>query len=439
MQNWKLLSLFIPVSIITGLLSGWYPAVLLSSFQPVKTIRTSILGTETGSKKTFSIRRVLVILQFSISTALLVIVVIIFSQIRYIKNKDIGFKTDNIIALDNIPDIVKQQYSVFKNELKKTPLISDVSAVMDVPSKEVLDAGRFNVEGLSDDQDYSKIIYVQPVDENIIDLLELELLAGNSFLPGAFSDNSKTTYILNESAVKFIGWQSPSEAIGKRFNVRLSVPPQFQPKEGEIVGIVKDFNYADLRKKIKPMVMFPNKQFIFCILIKYNSGDINETLAFIREKWDRLFPDYPFQYSFLDDYFNNIYKGDKKQLKIFSTFAIMAILIACLGLIGLLTFMLEKRSKEISIRKVFGASVKNIIILVLKEFLIIITIACITGWIFGYYAADKWLQNFAYRTNTGLDKFILSSLLIFGVALLTVGYQSVKAAVVNPITNIREE
>lgn len=437
-NNWKLLLLFIPVSIVTGLLSGWYPALLLSSLQPVRTIRTNITGTLTGSKQFFSIRRILVILQFSISTALLVVVVFIFSQIRYIKNRDIGFKIDRIVTLDNIPDIVKRQYSVFKDELKKSPLISDVSAVMDVPSKEVLDAGAYSVEGLSIDPKNPDFIYVLPVDENIIDLLKLNLMAGHSFLPGAFSDTTKNTYILNESAVKSIGWQSPEEAIGKKFSLRLPVPP-FQPKHGEIIGVVKDFNYADLRKKIKPMVLFPSQRFIFCILIKYSSEDLNKIIAFIREKWNRLFPDYPFEYSYLENYFNNSYKGDKKQLEIFSTFSLMAILIACLGLIGLLTFMLEKRAKEISIRKVFGASIKSIIILVLREFLILIAIATITGWIFGYYASGKWLQNFVYHTNAGFDKLIVSSVLIFGIALLTVGYQSVKAAITNPIANIREE
>jgi putative ABC transport system permease protein len=437
--NWMLLTLFILIAVFSGLLSGWYPAFLLSSFQPHRVLKARYSFKFTGAGTVFSPRRILVIIQFFISISLIIYIFIISSQMLYIRNKDLGLKTRNIIAVDNIPDIVKQRYSTLKTELLSSELISDVSAVMDRPSKEVLDAGPFQAEGVIQDPDNPKLVFVLPVDENIIEMMNMELIAGKGFLAGSFRDTAKTTYILNESAAKFIGWENPEDAVGKRFRVQLSVPEQFQPKEGQIAGVVKDFNYADLHKKIKPLVLFPSPRFIFCLLIKVKEDQFESAVTQIRNTWAKIFPDYPFDYQTVDNLFKDLYMGEEKQQKVFGIFTFLAIFIACLGLFGLSVFMLEKRKKEIGIRKTFGASVLNIISIISKEFILLVTVSNVLAWPAAYYATNRWLQNFTYRTDIGLFTFIISAIISLTIALLTVSYHTVKAAMVNPAEILRDE
>ncbi|MFC1725946.1 ABC transporter permease [candidate division KSB1 bacterium] len=437
--NRMLLSSFIIIAVFSGLLSGWYPAFLLSSFQPNRVLKAGYSFKSIRSGTIFSPRRILVIIQFFISISLIIYIFIISSQMFYIRNKDLGFKTEDIIAIDNIPDIVREKYSTFKTELLTSDLITDVSAVMDRPSKEVLDAGPFQAEGVIQDPDNPKLLFVLPVDENIIEIMNMDLISGKGFLPGSFKDTAKTTYILNESAAKFIGWENTEEAIGKRFRVQLSVPPQFQPKQGQIVGVVKDFNYADLHKKIKPLVLFPSPRFIFCLLIKVKEDQFESAVGQIRNTWAKIFPDYPFDYQMVDNLYNDLYTGEEKQQKVFGIFTFLAIFIACLGLFGLSVFMLEKRKKEIGIRKTFGASVFNIVNIISKEFILLVAVSNVFAWPAAYYAANRWLQNFAYRTDIGLFTFIISTILSLAIALLTVSFHTVKAAVVNPVEVLRDE
>ena len=438
-SNWKLLAVFIFIAVFSGLLSGWYPSLLLSSYQPDKVLKTGYSFKIAGAGTIFSPRRILVVIQFFISISLIIYILIISSQMSYIRNKDLGLKTGNIIAIDNISDPVRDKYLTFKSELLSSNLISDVSAVMDRPSKEVLDGGFFQAEGIRQDPNNPKIVSVLPVDENIIDMMNMELIAGRNFLPNSFKDTARTTYLLNESAAKFIGWDNPDEAVGKVFRVQLSVPDQLQPKEGQIVGVIKDFNYADLHKKIKPLVLFPSQRFIFCLLIKVKEDNFESAVGQIRSTWSKIFPDLPFEYTSVDNLYKDLYTGDVQQQKVFGIFTFLAILIACLGLFGLSLFILENRKKEIGVRKTFGASVYNIINILSKEFIILVGISNIIAWPLSYYAANRWLQNFAYRTDIGILTFVISAVISIGVALLTVSYHTIKASKLNPVEILRNE
>ncbi|MCK5077232.1 MAG: ABC transporter permease, partial [Calditrichia bacterium] len=357
---------------------------------------------------------------------------------KYIQNKNLGLNKEQTIAIRNIPSLVQNKYMIYKNEVLKIPGITGVSASMDEPSKQIRDGGNFEAEGIQQDEENRKIIYALPVDGNIIDFFSMEMVAGEKFTPGPWND-SIDTYILNQTAVNTIGWKNPQEAIGKTFRLQLGVPEAYQPKKGKIIGVVKDFNFSTLHKKVKPMVLFQKSYWVFCILVKVQPDKIQENISTLEKKWSEMFPQYAFEYSFVDDLFADIYLSEQKQGKIVGIFSSLAVFIACLGLFGLAAFTTEQRTKEIGIRKVMGASVSGIVLLLSKEFTKCVFFANIIAWPIAWFLMDSWLENFAYKIELELWMFIFTGCLALFIALITVIFQAVKAAIANPVKALKYE
>jgi putative ABC transport system permease protein len=438
-NSWLMLLILIGIVLISGLLSGIYPALFLTRFEPIRVLKTGLSGIPVGSGSgNINLRKLLVVVQFSISIAFIIGTLVIRSQMEYIQNKNLGFSKDQTIAIRNIPDQVKDQYKTLKNELLKLPAVKGVTAAMDEPSKEVLDGGFVEAEGMVQDPESQKIIHALPVDGSIIDVMEMEMAAGGKFA-GELSNKTNGEYILNESAVRFIGWKSPEEAVGKRFNIKMSVPDEFQPGAGRVVGVIKDFNYTTLKKNVKPLVLFQKTTWLFCVLIKVRSEDMTHTLAAINKTWTSMFPDCPMQYEFLDELFAALYRAEEKQNSILTLFSFMAIGIACLGLFGLAAYATEQRTKEIGIRKVMGASIPSLVLMLSREFTKWVLFANLIAWPAAYYLMDQWLQQFAYRTDLRYGVFIIAGLLALLIAVATIIGHTLKAAMATPVNSIRYE
>jgi len=273
------------------------------------------------------------------------------------------------------------------------------------------------------------------VDHSFIDTYGIHLAAGRNFSV-EFPTDSTEAFILNETAVKKIGWPSADAAIGKTF--------QYGSRKGRIIGVVKDFNYESLHQPVTPIVMYIVPQNFNSISVKIRPDrpeDVAATLDFLKQKWQEFRPNFPFQYSFIDERYEELYRSEHRLGQIFGVFSLLAVFIACLGLFGLASYMAEQRTKEIGIRKVLGASMSNIVLLLSKEFTRLVIVATLAAWPIAYYAMNNWLQEFAYRININdqTATFFLAAALAFGIALLTISMQSIKAALGNPIKALRYE
>jgi putative ABC transport system permease protein len=257
------------------------------------------------------------------------------------------------------------------------------------------------------------------------------MAAGRNFSK-EYSTDDTTAFIINESAASMIGWKSSQDAIGKQF--------RYGDRKGQVIGVVKDFNFESMHQTIVPMVFFiPKNGNYNYISVKISGTDIPQSLATLEKTWNKFLPERPFEYTFLDENFGKLYEKEQKQSHLFTTFSVLAILIGCLGLFGLASFTAVQRTKEIGIRKVLGASVSGIVALLSKEFLKLVVIANLIAWPVAWLAMSKWLEDFAYRINISAGTFLMAALLAIVIALLTVSYQSIKAAMVNPVKSLRSE
>ncbi len=408
------------LSLITGIISGSYPALFLSSFQPAMIIK----GSVSRIPKQISFRKWLVIFQFCLSTVLLISTIVISNQLDYMQNKKLGFDVDHQVYLPIRGDL-RNKYEVFKQELLKFPRIKNVTSVSELPSYISRCSDYIDWEGKnSRDLLLMKILNV---DYSGLETLKLEMVKGRYFSK-SYSTDMTQGYILNETAVKAMGMKSP---IGKQFSL--------YNREGRIIGIVKDFHSSSFHKKIEPLILRMVPTGINFIIVKIKPEKLADTLKYLQISWERLNTGYPLEYHFLDNNIENFYKSEKNIATIFKYFTFLAIFIACLGLFGLASFLAEQRTKEIGVRKVLGATVSNIILLLSKEFTKWVITANIIAWPVAYIVMGKWLQNFAYRKDIAINAFIISGLLALVIALLTVSYQAIKAALANPVEALRNE
>jgi putative ABC transport system permease protein len=420
-QSWIVLIGLVGMAFVVGFLSGSYPAFLLSSFRPIEVLR----GKVKSSLAVPFLRKILVIFQFSVSVILITGTVVIRDQLIYIRNKNLGFDKEQLVAIPLRSNEIIRNYQSIKNELLQYPDIVKVSASSTLPGRG-LGTSVFRPEGASDDN--CLLMYNISVDYDFIKTLGIELLAGRSFSKD-FSSDDREAFIINEAAVKKLGWKSP---IGKQVEY-ISV------RKGTVIGVVKDFHYLSLHQKIEPFLLYVDPEDFRYFAVKIRPQNISRTLAFLEDKWRKFDPAHPFEYSFLDDDFDKLYKADKKLGQIFVSFTALAIFIACLGLFGLTSFTAEQRTKEIGIRKVLGASVPDIIVLLSREFTKWVLAANLIAWPVAYYAMNRWLQNFAYRISISLWMFFLAASLTFVISLFTVSFQAVRAAVSNPVKALRYE
>ena len=411
----------ISIALFTGLLSGLYPSIYLSSFQPAKVLKRAF-GAD---PKSYAFRKVLVVAQFFLSIILIVGTTVVHNQIDYMKNRKLGFNKENLLYIPLVGKI-RQQYETVKNELLRNANILSVTASSNLPS-----FGRnwstSNLDWEGKNPEETILMQGVDVDYDFFKTFGMHMKEGRSFSRN-FSLDENSGVILNETAINAIGLQSP---IGKRFSIG--------DWQGTIVGVVQDYNFKSLHNKIEPLILVMVDRQLNYLFVRIKSQDMSNTIKFLRNKWESYNLQYPFEYGFVDTLLGNLYKNEERVKTLFNYFTFLAISISCLGLFGLAFYLTEQRTKEIGIRKVLGASVMKIVTMLSKEFLKWVLIANILAWPVAYYFIDKWLQNFAYRTNIKIWIFLFSGALALLIALLTVSYQAIKAARANPADSLRYE
>jgi putative ABC transport system permease protein len=419
--------ILVTVFLITGLAAGLYPAVYLSAYKPATILR----GELTRGLRGAIMRKVMVVFQFAISAALIISVAVVFKQMRFLQNANLGFQRENIVLVPSDP-VVLPNWREIKNELLKNPRILAATLSKRAPSGRLLDDPGFLIEINGEMVDSPFSMPHNRVEHDFFKTYGMKIVAGRDFSVDYPTDENEA-FILNETAVRRLGLKSPEEAVG------LPIETRAPDLSGRVIGVVADFNYESLHHEIVPMITYIRLNQTNTMSLRIAAGDIRETIAYVQEVWGRFHPGYPVSYTFLDDRLNALYRNEERMMEMFGYFSLLAIFIACLGLFGLASFTTEQRTKEIGVRKVLGATVSKIIILLSKEFGKWVLVANIIAWPVAYFAMNKWLDNFAYRVNLGWTVFVLTAVLTSLIALLTVGYQSLKAAVANPADSLRYE
>ncbi len=416
--------------LIIGLIGGSYPAFFLSSFRPVEVIQGKL---KRGAKSSV-LRIVLVSFQFAVSIILIIGTFTVNTQLKYVRSKNLGYDKEHVIVMQMRSSETQQKYEAIKETIQRNPNVISVSASTTSPLG-TNDFSAHHAVGKPDDQ--INMFWSQMVDDKYIDTYKIELLQGRNFSK-EFTSDKEQSIIINETAVKKLGWQDdPTNQKIERFTGQnLS-----QRRTYNVVGVIKDYHFQSLHEEIQPMMLYYTNPYgnFTLISVRTRPENVQETITFLETTWKQFDTQYPFEYSFVDDQYDALYRTEVRLGKLFSYFTTLAILIGCLGLFGLTSFTTEQRTKEIGIRKVLGASSQSIIYMLVRDFTKWVFLAVIVAWPIGYYVMNKWLNNFAYRANLGVWIFLSSALLALIISIVTVSYQSTKAALANPANSIRTE
>ncbi|MCD6065744.1 MAG: FtsX-like permease family protein [Bacteroidetes bacterium] len=423
LHNNALLLIYFSIIVVVGVLAGFYPALLMSSFAPIRSLK----GLTRHSWQDILLRKGLVVFQFTIAIVLIIGSSLVMQQIDFVQNTNIGFNKEQIFQVGLERKAYEKKDLLIKEFERQNGVLA--CALSDFSFSNGISNISLLPEGASENEITSQSVIC--TDGNFLNTYQLKLVAGRDFSK-AMSTDPTQAFIVNEAAVKFFNWGSPQKAIGKKIDWGLG-------KKGNVIGVVKDFNYKSLHEQIEPLIIHIQPDWTGNISMRIKAGESKQALANLQKAWSSIVQDEPFDYQFLDDDFDKLFKGEQNMRVILNLFTVLAVLIACLGLFGLVSYTIKQRVKEIGVRKVLGASIKNISVLLSKDFLKLVCIAVIIATPLAWYCMNKWLQNFAFHIEIGWITFLIAGVLTICIALLTVSLQAAKAANANPVKSLRTE
>lgn len=412
-------------AIVIAILAGAYPAFAITAFKPVRVLK----GNFKTSGKGIWLRQSLVVTQFSISIILIIGTIVVLNQLSFIQNKKLGYGKDKVVIIP-MDGQTKKVYTELKTEILRSGVAAHVARAIESPTQinggySLMLPGSSNQVGL--------MVTANAVDPDFIPALNMEIIAGRNFTDNDYIRMEKDTvcsFIVNESTLQQLGFTNET-AVGTKINMN--------NRQGEIVGVVKDFHFAPLQQKIAPLILFTESYQLSAIFIKLKEGNTHEQVARLKSICNTVTPHRPFEYTFLDEEYNAMYANEERMSMISTTFASLTILIACLGLFGLVSFSAAQKTKEIGIRKVMGATASSIVLLITKDFTKLVIIAIVIAIPVAYWLMQEWLNDFAYRTNLSVWPFVLAALLSVVIAFGTASFQAIRAALINPVDTLRSE
>jgi len=440
------------LAVLSAISTMIYPLIILNKSKTIDAIKQSGTKNIGVGSRLLNLKNLLLMLQYSMSVLLIGSALIASDQFRFLNNSNLGISKEQILAIPAVPDKVRDGFQSFKNQLLTVPNILNVTSCMEVPSREIRDAGPVLVKGINDDPELAPVMDIQVIDHHYLETLGIELVAGTNIPDNLepetipefnedydfidFLGDKRRVYLINETAMKQLGWQSPGEALGREINWSIS---DINLAFGPISGIVKDYHQESLKNTIDPTILVYEPVWLRTFLIKLRTDDIEGTMDFIHSTWDKLFPQYPMEYHFLDDMYEDLYKTERINLKLLFMLCGLTVFISFIGLLGLVAYSLQTKTKEMAVRKILGATIPGLIRMMSKEYMVLLVAAAIVAIPISYHFVEDWLQQYAYKTDISFINYGITLILMVSIILLTIGIQTIKTYFINPADTLREE